>query len=86
MSAHITNSDYMVNITLSIDDELYEKMKIHSEYKWSEVARQAIEQKIEDAELIDDLKSIDVAKKEHKQGKTLTFEQTIKKLGLENEF
>jgi len=76
----------MVNITLSIDDELYKKMKKHSEFKWSEVARQAIEQKIEDAELIDDLKSIDNAKKDYRRKKTLTFEQTIKKLGLENEF
>jgi hypothetical protein len=73
----------MVNITLSVDANLYERMKARSEYKWSEVARQAIEQKLEDAQLIDDLKSIKKAKAEHNQSKTISFKQAIKRLGLD---
>lgn len=32
----------MPNITLSIPEELYERMRRHPEVKWSEVARKAI--------------------------------------------
>lgn len=32
----------MPNITLSIPEEIYEKMKRHPEVKWSEIARRAI--------------------------------------------
>jgi hypothetical protein len=32
----------MVDITISIPQELYDKMKRHSEVKWSEVVRKAI--------------------------------------------
>jgi predicted CopG family antitoxin len=32
----------MPNITLSISDEIYKKMKKYSEIKWSEVVRKAI--------------------------------------------
>ena len=32
----------MVNITISIPDELSKKMKRHSEVKWSEVVRKAL--------------------------------------------
>lgn len=35
------------NITLSISDEVYEKMKEFTEIKWSEVARRAIEDRVE---------------------------------------
>ena len=40
----------MVNITLSIPDDVYLKMKDHSEIRWSEVARKAIVERIESAE------------------------------------
>ncbi len=33
---------HMVNITISIPQKLYDKMKRHSEVKWSEVVRKAI--------------------------------------------
>ena len=33
---------HMVDITISIPQELYDKMKRHSEVKWSEVVRKAI--------------------------------------------
>lgn len=45
----------MTNITLSIPDELHEKMKIHSEIRWSEVARKSIAAKIEMLEVLNKL-------------------------------
>jgi len=43
----------MVNMTLSIPEELHKKMKKHSEMRWSEIARRAIEQRINDLEVMD---------------------------------
>lgn len=40
----------MANITLSIPDELQKRMKKLSEIRWSEIARRAIEQRIDDLE------------------------------------
>ena len=37
----------MTNITLAIPDELHERMKVHSEIRWSEVVRKSITKKIE---------------------------------------
>jgi len=47
----------MVNMTLSIPKELHQKMKKMPEIRWSEVARGAIQQRIEDLELMDRLAS-----------------------------
>ncbi|MFH1224819.1 MAG: hypothetical protein V1676_03365 [Candidatus Diapherotrites archaeon] len=71
----------MANITLAVPDMLYEKMKVHPEFKWSEVARQAIEEKITDTELLKDLKAIAAAEKEFKEGKTLSHREVLKRLG-----
>ncbi|MBU2099776.1 hypothetical protein KKG83_07800 [Candidatus Micrarchaeota archaeon] len=71
----------MTNVTLAVSEELYDKMKKHSEFKWSEVARQAIEQKIKDAELLKDLKAIAEAEKEYNKGKTVSHKQVLKELG-----
>ncbi|MFA4701940.1 hypothetical protein [Pyrococcus kukulkanii] len=40
----------MPNITLSIPQEIYEKMKKHKEIRWSEVARRAIVEYLEKIE------------------------------------
>jgi hypothetical protein len=40
----------MGNLTLSVPDELHERMRKHPEIKWSEVARQAFEEKVEKLE------------------------------------
>jgi len=72
----------MANLTLSIPEVLYKKMKKHPELKWSEVARQAIQEKVQDQELLADLKAIAKAEQEHKDGKTVSFEQALKELGL----
>ena len=47
----------MTNLTLAIPEELHEKMKKHSEIRWSEVVRRTISDKIEDLELLDKLTS-----------------------------
>jgi len=43
----------MTNITLSIDDEIYKKMKDFSEIKWSEFVRKCIQKRIEQLQRIE---------------------------------
>lgn len=43
----------MVNMTLSIPEELSKRMKLLSEVRWSEVARKAIEKRVSDLELME---------------------------------
>ncbi len=45
----------MVNITLSVSEDLYEKMKKHTELKWSDIARLAFEKKLLELELVEKL-------------------------------
>ena len=45
----------MPNVTLSIPEALHEKMKKHSEIRWSEVVRKSISEKIDDLEIMDRL-------------------------------
>lgn len=45
----------MANLTLSVPDDLYEKMKKHPEIRWSEVARQALAKKLDDLRRLDAL-------------------------------
>ena len=45
------------NMTLAIPDELHAKMKKMSDIRWSEVARQAIAQRIEDLEVMNKITS-----------------------------
>lgn len=40
----------MTNITLSIDDSVYKKMRKHSEVKWSEFVRKVIKKRVEELE------------------------------------
>lgn len=47
----------MVTITLAVPNELKERMESFPEINWSEVARQAFKQKIEDLELLRKFKS-----------------------------
>ena len=44
----------MTNITLSIDDEIYKKMKKYSETKWSESVRKSIEKYLKEIEVIEE--------------------------------
>jgi len=50
VNTHIT---HMANITLAVPENLLEKMREHPEMNWSEVARQAIKEKMENLELLD---------------------------------
>jgi hypothetical protein len=45
----------MPTITVNVDDTLKERMDKHPEINWSEVTRQAIEEKIEALEVMDEL-------------------------------
>ena len=45
----------MPNLTLSIPEKLHERMKKHSEIRWSEVVRKSISEKIEDLEVMEKL-------------------------------
>ena len=47
----------MPTITVNVDDELKERMEKHPEINWSEVTRQAIQEKIEALEVMDKLTS-----------------------------
>ena len=47
----------MTNMTLSIPDELMKKMKQLSDVRWSEVARRAIEERINDFEVMNEITS-----------------------------
>jgi len=47
----------MPTITVNVDDDLKERMENHPEINWSEVTRQAIEEKIEALEVMDELTS-----------------------------
>ena len=44
-------------MTLAIPDELHKKMKKMSEIRWSEIARQAIEERINDFEVMEKIAS-----------------------------
>ena len=43
----------MTNMTLSIPEELHKKMKRHTELKWSDIARQAFEKKLNEVEFME---------------------------------
>lgn len=45
----------MVNITLSVSEELHKKMKKHTELKWSDIARLAFEKKLLELDLVDEM-------------------------------
>jgi predicted CopG family antitoxin len=47
----------MTNMTLSIPEELHKRMKKFSELRWSEIARKAIEQRINDLEVMNKIAS-----------------------------
>ena len=47
----------MPNITLSVPEELMKRMKNLKEIRWSEVARRAIEERIDDLEVMNKIAS-----------------------------
>jgi predicted transcriptional regulator len=47
----------MPSITVNVDDDLKDRMERHPEINWSEVTRQAIQEKVETLEVMDELTS-----------------------------
>ena len=47
----------MPSITVNVDDDLKDRMEQHPEINWSEVTRQAIQDKIETLDVMDELTS-----------------------------
>jgi hypothetical protein len=47
----------MPSITVNVDDDLKERMNNHPEINWSEVTRQAIQEKVETLEVMEELTS-----------------------------
>lgn len=47
----------MPSITVNVDDDLKDRMEKHPEINWSEVTRQAIQEKIETLDVMDELTS-----------------------------
>lgn len=45
----------MPTITVNVDEGLKERMERHPEINWSEVTRQAIDEKLSELELLDEL-------------------------------
>ena len=43
----------MANVTVAVDEELKDAMDEHPEINWSEVARQAFSEKLEDLEILE---------------------------------
>ncbi len=76
------------NMTLSIPDELHEKMKQMTEIRWSDIARRAIEQRIMDLETLNRLASkskitdeeIDEISKKIKRAAALRFNEDCNRL------
>ncbi|MBI2176287.1 hypothetical protein HYU40_02965 [Candidatus Woesearchaeota archaeon] len=44
----------MTNITLSIEDPVYKRMRKHSEIKWSEFVRKAIKERLDQLDTLED--------------------------------
>lgn len=45
----------MPNLTLAISEELHNKMKQHSDVRWSEVVRKSISERVEILDVVDKL-------------------------------
>ncbi len=75
----------MATITVNVDDDLKERMEKHPEINWSEVTRQAITEKIEALEVMDELTSMseltesdvqEIADKINESGRTRVEEES----------
>jgi ribosomal protein L15 len=75
----------MPTITVNVDADLKERMEKHPEINWSEVTRQAIQEKIESLEVMDELISgseltesdvVDIADKINESARELVEEES----------
>ena len=44
---------FMTNITLSIEDSIYARMRQHSEMKWSEFVRKIIKKRLDELDVLE---------------------------------
>lgn len=58
----------MVNVTLSVPEEIHKAMKKHLEIKWTEIARQAIVKKVKEIEMAKDPLKYHALKRFAKEG------------------
>lgn len=73
----------MPNMTLSLPEELHEKMMEHTEIRWSEVVRLAIQKRVADLELMEKLASRGkLTKKDAEEISEKIDREVSKKLGL----
>ena len=73
----------MTNMTLAIPHELRERMEAFKEIRWSEVARRAIEKRVEDLEVMDRITvKSKLTKEDIKEISKRINSATAKKLGL----
>lgn len=63
----------MTNITLSVKDETYKRMRKHSEVKWSEFVRKVVEKRL------DELDSLESSPREESVLSMLASEDILKK-------
>ncbi|OIO81805.1 hypothetical protein AUJ84_00205 [Candidatus Pacearchaeota archaeon CG1_02_32_132] len=74
----------MVNMTLSIPEELARRMKLFREIRWSEVVRQAIEDRITNLEAMERIASKSkLTEKDAKEISKLINRSVTRKLNLE---
>ena len=71
----------MPNMTLSLSQDMYDRMKNYSEIKWSEVARRGFMEKLNQMEMLEDLKEVKQARKEFKEGKGIKYSELKKEMG-----
>jgi len=69
------------NITLAIPNDLYKKMKLMKEIRWSEITRDAIKKKIEEELLRNEIELQDWSVKLQRKGRKGRFEE-LKRKGL----
>jgi len=73
----------MGNMTLSIPENLLQKMKQFREVKWSEVARQAIEKRVNDLETVEKIaQKSKLTHKDIEEISNLVKSSVAKRLGL----
>ena len=73
----------MPNVTLAIPEDLHDRMKNHTEIRWSEVVRKSISEKIDDLEMINKLtKKSKLTQKEVDEISERIDSSVAKKLGL----
>lgn len=73
----------MPNMTLSLSQDMYDRMKNYSELKWSEVARKAFKERLDQLEMVEDLKEVKQARKLFNAGKGIKYSDLKKEMGRE---